>query len=377
METGSNSPLGVSRRLRVLIVRVGAMGDVLHAMPAVAALKERHPEWEIGWAVEPRWKALLCGSDMPLVDEVFEVPTREWKRRPFSAGTVASVWGLRGELRRERFGVCVDMQGSIRSAVIGRMAGAGRFVGLERPRETPAKWLYGRRVRTTAAHVVEQGCELLGGALGEMLRPAAVRLPVEEEAESWAEARVRAVAPGGEAVVMLAPTAGWRAKEWPAERYGAVARALAGAGFRVVVNAASEGDEVAGTVVRASGGAATAVACRVSELIALTRRMRLVIAGDTGPLHLAAALGRPVVGIYGPTDSARTGPYGNRARVLRDPGSVVDHRRLKEPEAGLLRITSEVVTAAAMELLSGEAGAGELDGAEPATDTGRDGRVAV
>ena len=395
METGSNSPLVALRPLRLLIVRVGAMGDVLHALPAVAALKERHPEWEIGWAVEPRWRALLGLG--PVVDTVFDVPTREWKRRPFSRATVASVRGLRDELRRERFAVCVDMQGSIRSAVIGRLAGAGRFVGPERPREMPARWMYGQRVRTTAMHVVEQGCELLGGAVGETLRPGAVRLPVDEAAESWAEAVVRGIAPDGEAVVMLAPTAGWRAKEWPAERYGAVARGLAAAGFRVLVNAAGEQDEVAGAVVRASGGAATLVACGVSELIALTRRMRLVIAGDTGPLHLAAALGRPVVGIYGPTDPARTGPYGTgsyekRTRVLRDAGSVVDHRRRKEPEAGLLRISSEAVMAAAMELL-GDVAAETAEGfaAEDAVsdrtgsdgvgrggaDAGREGRVAV
>ena len=226
--------------MRVLIVRIGAMGDVLHAMPAVAALREVRPDWEIGWAIEPKWRALLAagkrsaarrGVQMPLVDEWFGVDTLKWKRRGVSAATLSNVLGLRQQLRAGRFDLCVDMQGTIRSAVVGRMAGTRRFVGMAAPRESAAWLFYSEQVAVTATHVVEQGCELLGGAVGEILRPGKVVLPVDEAAERWCDG-LGLKGP----FVMIAPTAGWGAKEWPAKRYGAVAAALGEAGFEVLVN---------------------------------------------------------------------------------------------------------------------------------------------
>jgi heptosyltransferase-1 len=142
----------------VLIVRIGAMGDVLHAMPAVAALRNLHPDWRIGWAIEPVWHELLEAESethniavrdlrRPLVDLWHRVPTREWKRRASSLKTIQDISRLRRELRGEHYDVCVDMQGAIRSAVVGRMAGAKLFAGAAEPRERPAAWLYGRKIR--------------------------------------------------------------------------------------------------------------------------------------------------------------------------------------------------------------------------------------
>ncbi len=260
----------------------------------------------------------------------------------------AEIVALRRELRAEHYDLCVDMQGSIRSAVVGRMAGAGVFAGSAEPRERQAAWLYGQRVKLSASHVVEQGCELLGAAVGETLRPETVTLPVDAAAERWCDALLSNAAGR---FVLIAPTAGWGAKQWPAERYGAVAASLAGAGFRTLVNAASAEDAVARRVVEASGGAATMVPCSVGQMIALMRRAGVVIAGDTGPLHLAAALERPVVGLYGPTDPARNGPYGTASRVLRDRSSMTSHARSQSVDPGLLRIGVEEVVGAALELL--------------------------
>lgn len=328
------------------------MGDVLHAMPAVAALREKHPEWFIGWVVEPRWSPLLrSGASMPLVDRTYFASTREWKKRPFSGGTIGDIASLRKELRSERFDLCVDMQGSLRSAVIGRMAGALRYVGPSDPREAPARWLYGKQVTAAAEHVVEQGCQLLGEAVGEALRPAAVDLPIDEAAEEACASMLDRLGLVDGRFVLVAPTAGWGAKQWPSERYGAVAAELLRRGFRVAVNAASEDDSTAQAVVKTSTGTAVVVPCDLPELIALTRRAELVIAGDTGPLHLAAALERPVVALFGPTDPTRNGPYGTRARILRHGAERRDHRRLSDPEAGLLEITVDEVVEAAMELL--------------------------
>jgi lipopolysaccharide heptosyltransferase I len=339
------------------------MGDVLHAMPAVAALRELHPDWRIGWAIEPVWSELLeaeskvhdaawrfSGRDSrrPLVDLWSQVPTREWKRRPFSLSTMRDIAALRRELRGDHYDICVDLQGSIRSAVVGRMAGADVFAGAAEPRERPAVWFYKQKIGLTETHVVEQGCELLGAAVGETLRPAKVTLPVDPAAEQWCDALLAGM---GERFVVIAPTAGWGAKQWPVERYGAVAVALARAGFRTLVNAPSSEHTVGRRVVEASGGAATLVPCSVGQMIALVRRAGVVIAGDTGPLHLAAALERPVVGLFGPTDPARNGPYGTDARVLRHSSSRLDHSRHRETETGLMQISTEEVVDAALELL--------------------------
>ncbi len=339
------------------------MGDVLHAMPAVAALRELHPDWRIGWAIEPVWSELLqaesevhdvawrfSGRDArrPMVDLCHRVPTREWKRQPFSLSTLRDITGLRRELRSDHYDLCVDMQGAIRSAMVGRMAETRLFAGAEEPRERPAAWFYKQKVRLRATHVVEQGCELLGAAVGETLRPAKVTLPVDSAAERWCDALLPGV---GERFALIAPTAGWGAKQWPAERYGAVAAALGREGFRTLVNAASSEDSVGRRVVESSDGAAMLVPCSVGQMIALTRRAAVVIAGDTGPLHLAAALERPVVGLFGPTDPARNGPYGTNARVLRHGSSQVDHSRYPETEKGLMEITTSEVVESALKLL--------------------------
>jgi heptosyltransferase-1 len=210
---------------------------------------------------------------------------------------------------------------------------------------------YKQRIGLSATHVVEQGCELLGAAVGETLRPAKVTLPVDPAAEQWCD-----VLPAGaaEQFALIAPTAGWGAKRWPAERYGAVAAALGQAGFRTLVNAESAEDETGRSVVEASGGAATLVPCSVGQMIALVRRAGVVIAGDTGPLHLSAALERPVVGLFGPTDPARNGPYGTPSRVLRHSSSRVDHSRHRETEEGLMQITTDEVVEAALELLQAD-----------------------
>ncbi len=355
-------PREKSDNKRVLIVRIGAMGDVLHAMPAVTALRKAHPDWEIGWVVEPRWLPLLKaagsrgrGIAMPLVDHVYLAATRNWKKRPFSADTLGAIRFLARELRERRFDLCVDMQGSIRSAVIGRLARAKRFAGPAEPREREARWLYGERVEMSARHVIDQGCELLGAAAGERLLPARVVLPVDATAERECDILLERLA-AGRPFVMIAPSAGWGAKEWPPERYGLVARALFEAGFAVLVNASSAGDARALAVVEASGGRAVAVPGSMAHLVAMVRRTSLMVAGDTGPLHLAAALGRPVVTIFGPTDPARNGPYGTVARVLRSASSQTDHSRHVDPEAGMLQIKAGDVVTAAIELLKAEQG---------------------
>jgi heptosyltransferase-1 len=337
------------------------MGDILHALPAVTALRLAHPEWVIDWVVEPRWQALLVAEDSigrvisrPLVDHVLFAPTREWREAPFSVKTHHEIKLLRRTVREGDYDAVLDLQGAIRSAVIGRFAGNRRLIGEAEPRERPARWLYTERVVTRGVHVIEQDVELASAVAGDDLAPATPQLPIDPAAEAWADQ----VLPRGASstAALINPGAGWGAKRWPVERYSAVAQGLIGRGFRVLVNAGPKEESFTETIAEATGGAATPLMCTLPQLISLTRRVALCIAGDTGPLHMACALGRPVVGIYGPTDPSRNGPFGTRFKVLRSPESRRDHTRREEPEAGLLTIQPEDVLGAAEELL-GKSGA--------------------
>ncbi len=335
--------------MKVLIIRVGAMGDVLHALPAVTALRREHPDWTIDWVVDPRWAPLLVDGEGkgPVVDRVHLAETKMWSKAPASLATLRSVMQLKRALREERYDLAVDMQGTLRSAVIGRMSGATRFAGYADPREGLAGKFYKTMLQRRGVHVMEQCAALLGEACGVALETVDVRLPQEAWADSWAEELV-----GGRPTCLLATGGGWSAKHWPAKRYGELAMELRGMGLDVVVNAARKDDALAAEVVEASNGAARVVVCNVTGLIALVRRMALLVGGDTGPMHLAAALGVPLVALFGPTDPARNGPRGpGVATVLRDAASVTSYKHAGGVDPGLANLSVEAAMEAAREVL--------------------------
>lgn len=349
-------------KFRLLVVRLGAMGDILHALPAVTALRRAHPSWVIGWLVEPAWRHLLTTANgtpaeplspcQPLVDELHLAPVKAWARAPLNPRTAHEIKLLRRELKLRQYDAIVDFQGAVRSAALGRFSGARRRIGESTPREWAAKWLFTERVPTIGRHVIEQDLELASAVAGDALEAVQPLLPIDPHAESWCDRLFAST--GNLPSVLLNPGAGWGSKRWPVERYAAVAAALAARRFQVLVNAAPGEESLADAIQAQSAGAATPVRCSLPQLIALTRRVALAIGGDTGPIHLACALGRPVVGIYGPTDPQRNGPYGTRFRVLRSPLSRRNHSRLHEPEAGLLTIAPDDVLQAVDEVLAPE-----------------------
>jgi len=350
--------LQTQSKFRLLVVRLGAMGDILHALPAVTALRQMHPCWVIDWVVEPCWRALLAaegstgrGPAQPVVDRLHFAPTKAWRKAPLSKQTISEIRHLRRDLKAGSYDVVIDLQGAIRSAVVGCMAGSRRLIGEATPREQAASWLFSDQVPTFGAHVIEQDVELAAAIAGDDLKPVQPWLPVDPVAEAWAD---KLFSTSSQPVALINPGAGWGAKRWPVERYAAVAQGLIGRGFRVLVNAGPGEEPLAEAIVQGTGGAAIPLLGSLSQLIAATRRVNLTIAGDTGPLHLACALGRPVVGIYGPTDPSRNGPFGTRFKVLRSPESRRDHTRNAEPEAGLLTIQPDQVLRAADELLAQE-----------------------
>jgi heptosyltransferase-1 len=281
---------------------------------------------------------------MPLIDQLHVVAAKQWGRNPLSKRTIDDIHRIRRELRAAHYDVCVDLQGAVRSAILGKWAHPQRLIGEARPREWAAQYLFDERVETHGVHVIERAVEVANNVVHEKLPLMQPWLPVSESVESFYDAQSKPF-------VILNPGAGWGAKRWPVERYGEVARTFAAKGYGVVINAGPQEELLAREVNAASGDVTTVLSPGLDELIALIRRTSLVIAGDTGPLHLASALGKPVVGIYGPTDPARNGPFGGHFRVLRHPESKRDHTRYAAPEAGLLTITSEDVIRAADDLL--------------------------
>jgi lipopolysaccharide heptosyltransferase I len=346
---------------RLLIVRLSSMGDVIHTLPAAYALREAFPHAMIGWLIEERWAELLCASgsprrgprspQRPLVDWVHTVKLTGWRKSLFTFSTLQQIATTWNDVREAHYDVAIDLQGAIRSAVLARWSKAPVAYGAAEPRESPASLLYTRRVIARGAHVIDQNLSLAEVVAQKKLKTPRVELPLDPQVESRTDQHLSQL--GFSNFAILNPGAGWGAKRWPAERYGEVARRLAENGLRSLINYGPNEEDLVEETVAASGGAAKATQSSLTELIALTRRARLFIGGDTGPMHLAAALGVPVVAIFGPTDPARNGPYGTRSIVLRSSSSATSHARRPQPDEGLLEIGTDAVVAAALDLLAG------------------------
>jgi heptosyltransferase-1 len=307
---------------RILVVRLGSMGDVVAALPAVASLKFSIPGSRITWVIEPRWRPLLEGN--PHVDAVI----------PFERKTLDSWRKAWSELRAGHFDLAVDFQGLVKSALLATVARPERIFGFtaDYAREAPASWFYSNKVPIRSYHAVERNLDLAAAA-GASKIVRAFPLPAgEPEGEL----------PAGD-FVLASPLAGWGAKQWPLENYGALARVLRSEfGLPLVLNAPHRVD-VEGVWTHVSG---------LPGLIHATRRATAVIGIDSGPTHLAAALEKPGVAIYGPTDPARHGPYGDAFTVLRSPAAVTSYRRTAEPDASMRAIAPDQVFQALVGKLS-------------------------
>jgi heptosyltransferase I len=342
---------------RILVVRLSAMGDVIHTLPAVQALRDAFPHAIIGWLIEERWSELLCSPGIanrgprsqqrPLVDWVHKVNLVGWRKSLFELSTAEQIARVWNDVRSMRYRVAVDLQGAIRSAVLARCSGAPIIYGSAQTRESPAGMWYTRPVIPRGRHIIEQNLSIIEAFVGGRLDVPEIQFPHDAEAEARIAGQI-----SDHEFAILNPGAGWGAKRWPAERYGQVARALAKYGMRSVVNYGPGEEDLARAAETASGGAARAIRCSISELVALTRSAKLFVGGDTGPLHLAAALRVPVVAIFGPTDPARNGPYGTSSVVLRNSSSETSHARRVQPDEGMLEITVEAVANAARGLLA-------------------------
>jgi heptosyltransferase-1 len=337
---------------KILIVRLGAMGDILHAMPAVAALRRRWPGCEFGWVIERRWAELLSApgeplagpvsETRPLVERVHLADTRGWRKSLGKSTTWQEIFAFRRELRAAHYDLAIDFQGAIKSAAIARLSGALELCGFAAPRERAAARLYQHRFPATAAHVVEQNLELASAIAGGAVQGDFL-LPRSRQAEEWTDKFLQDVE--GKRFAILNPGAGWGAKCWPVERFAEVARWLGGQGVLPLINS-GPGEESLAEALIGAAGCGIRLDCTLSQLVELTRRSVLFVGGDTGPMHLAAALGTPLAALFGPTDPARNGPYSHkdsRAVVLRSRQSRTSYSHAATRDAGLAGIAAQDV----------------------------------
>jgi heptosyltransferase-1 len=303
---------------RILVVRLGAMGDIVHTLPAAASLKHSFPGWRVTWVVEPPWAPLLQAN--PFVDRVVLLDRR-------AGAGLARFWR---ELREERFDFAVDFQGLVKSALVACAARTERIFGFDRSvaREPLAALFYSDRAPARAVHRVDRNLQLAAAA-GASTALHSFPLP---------PGRAEGELPAG-AFVLASPLSGWQAKQWPLEYYARLAQRLRrDAGIPLVVNGPPSEREalagIAGTVLHLSS---------IEGLIDATRRAAAVLGVDSGPLHVAAAMGKPGVAIFGPTDPAQTGPYGAGFTVLRSPHAVTSYKRRNEIDPSMRAVTPDAV----------------------------------
>lgn len=365
---------------RILLVRTSSLGDVVHSLPVLAALRRHLPRARIGWVVEEAFAPLLAGH--PDLDQLIVVRLRHWGRRPWRARTLGEIAGFVAALDRFAPQVVLDLMGNHKAAAIAALSLAPRRIGhasAGRREPSSALWL-SERVPVDGTHAVDRALSLLD----------ALELP-REPADFGGHKLFRAArsaaamaGPAAPPYALLHPGAGWGNKAYPPAWWGEAARRLhAATGVRTRVAAAPGEETLAAAVVAASGGGSPAAAGGISEvsagcasaaagggaselaaeavaapdlpaLAALLRGAALMLGGDTGPTHLAHALGTPVLMVMGPTDPDRHGPYGAPERALyrRLPCSFC-YRRFDEAKACLLELPPERLAERAAALLAG------------------------
>ena len=336
---------------RFLVIRLSSLGDIVHALPAVAALGRTFPGAEIHWLIEKRYASLLAGN--PYVHRIIALDTLSWRGSlpplPLLREMMKTLIGLRGS----GYEVAVDFQGLWKSAMLALLAGANERVGLAGPwlREPSASVLYTDRVSAAGRkHVVEESLvlvERLGARVGAWEFP----LPHTPEDDRYVDdqlARLEA-----REFLIINPGGGWKAKRWAPENYALLLRQLeARLGCTLLLTGSPNEQELIAGILRIAGAKrAFYFPSSVVQFIALARRARLLLGGDTGPLHLAAAVGTPLVAIHGPTDPARNGPF-HKADIALYNGAPVNHSRRDQNAAYIEGISVERVEAAIEERLA-------------------------
>jgi lipopolysaccharide heptosyltransferase I len=335
--TGQDLKVAVRRAPRILIVRVSAIGDVIHGIPTLCALREAFPGAFLAWVAEGTSGDVLEGH--PALDELVRVPRRWWK-------LPREVWRMRNRLRAMQFDVAIDLQCLTKSAVTAWLSGARRRIGMAgaNGREL-SRWFNNELVEASGTHVIEQYLSLLR-PLGIESPTVKFDLPTRAAEADYVERFLKTSGLVGRRFAVLNPGAGWPSKLWPADRYGALARHLQDAHGVASVAAWGLKTELplAEAIIASSGGSAQlAPPTTMLQLAALCRRAALFIGSDTGPMHLAVAVGTPTISMHGPSQGDWCGAYGPqniRLQIRYEDGSSLERRRADD--AAMRAITVEM-----------------------------------
>lgn len=297
--------------MRILVVKLGSIGDIVHTLPALAALRAGFPEAEISWVVERNLSEIL--RDNPILDRLIEVDTKALRRGLMSGETLRAPRQQLRRLRASAFDVALDFQGLLKSGFIARLSGARRVFGYSRTglREPASSIFLSKRISVPKhTHIIRKGLLLVEGALGITVpvKPEQFSFPIRVDAADENAAREVADA-AGEKYAILNPGGGWPTKLWSADRFGRLADALwSNYGFESLVTYGPGEEELAESVRRSSeSGKARPVKLSLKAFYSLAKRARVYVGGDTGPTHLAVAANAPIVGLFGPTEWWRNG----------------------------------------------------------------------
>lgn len=302
---------------RMAIVKLSSIGDVVHALPVSAALKRSFPHLQITWITEERCAEMVTGN--PYVHEVLTVPGKAWRHGAWSPRVWREVRQMVDILRSHRFQMTIDLQGLLKSAVVAWLTGAPIRIGYHWQRE--CAWLFNRVVpkEPTSVHVVQEYLDV-ARFLGAETEPVEFPLYIPPEADE----RVRRVLqeegiPSAEGFISINPSAGRPFKRWRTERWAELITLFDQRYHLPVVLVGSKADRLLAEDIRARTSAPfvdMVGKTNLKELSAILRRSLLHICGDTGSAHISVALGKPVIGLYGPTDHWRTSPYGQEHRMI-------------------------------------------------------------
>jgi lipopolysaccharide heptosyltransferase I len=334
------------KALRILIVKLGAIGDVVHTLPAVAALRRAKPDAHIAWAVERGGAAkILQGSQC--FDELIELDLRGWRKSLMNVETQTAIRKAMAALRNARFDLSLDFQGLLKSATVARLARVPRRIGFAREalREPASAMLLTERVSADDHdHVIKKNLRLVEHLGCDVSGDYEFPITLSEDDERFAEEQLTRF---DGSFAILNPGGGWPTKLWGADGFGAVAdRLLEAYGIRSVVTYGPGEEELAQAVVSQSkSNAAVALDSTLKQFFALARRAQLFIGGDTGPMHIAAAARAPIVAIFGPTESRRNGPFSNDDVVIErfDLDCRVDCYRRSCSHTSCMKIPVETV----------------------------------
>ena len=351
---------------RFLVVRLGSLGDIVHTFPAVAALRQSFPQSQITWLTHSRWESLVASSG--LASDLWATETR----------SLSSIREIVTRIRSGKFTTAIDYQGLWKSAALPLFGGVPKRIGFSS--ETIREWgvpiLYTDRVRCATTHIAEQNGELSQRA-GAATIVAPFALQISPQDDAFVRQLLRGC--GTDRYILLSPGGGWRSKCWPPERFGQLTQQIRNSlNLRCVLNYGPGEENLVQAIKSASGNADPCpFSGPLEKLMTLARNALCIVGGDTGPLHLAVALGTPSVSIYGPTDPQRNGPYPNTAEahklvgaqhaapqlaqtyemrrgrnvILRAAGAVRNHSRVDETDPSILKISVDEVFNALQQLI--------------------------